>query len=89
MIVCWALEHLTGAEKDELLGILSSHATDTAALARAVELMEGVGAVDAVRDYAHGPFAQRKGKPLRASSLQGDAHAILESMADFFVERRG
>ena len=88
MIVCWALEHLAGAEKDELLGILSSHATDASVLARAVELMEGAGAVDAVRDYAH-DLARSAKASLKGVGLAGDARAVLESMADFFVERRG
>ena len=88
MIVCWALEHLAGAERDELLGILSSHATDASVLARAVELMEDAGASDAVRSYAHG-LARSAKASLKGVELAGDAHAVLESMADFFVERRG
>ncbi|MEE8705078.1 MAG: polyprenyl synthetase family protein [Olsenella sp.] len=86
MIACWALEHLAGAERDELLGILSSHATDASALARAVELMERAGAVDAVRDHAHG-LARSAKASLDGAELAGDARAVLESMADFFVDR--
>ena len=88
MIVCWALEHLTGTDKDELLGILSSHATDSSALDRAVALMDAAGAIDAVRDYAHG-LAESAKRSLDGVELVGDARAVLESMADFFVERRG
>ncbi len=88
MIVCWALEHLTGIERDELLDILSSHTTDALTLARAVELMEDAGAIDAVRSYAHG-LARSAKASLKGVELAGDAHAVLESMADFFVERRG
>ncbi|SES76832.1 farnesyl-diphosphate synthase /geranylgeranyl-diphosphate synthase [Olsenella sp. KH3B4] len=88
MVVCWALEHLTGAEKNELLGILSSHATDARSLSRAVSLMEKAGAIDAVRSYARGLAESAKGH-LDGIELAGDARAILDSMADFFVERRG
>ena len=88
MIVCWALEHLTGTDKDELLGILSSHATDSSAHDRAVALMDAAGAIDAVRDYAHG-LAESAKRSLDGVELVGDARAVLESMADFFVERRG
>ncbi|MCH3948837.1 MAG: polyprenyl synthetase family protein [Olsenella sp.] len=88
MIVCWALEHLAGADKNELLDILSSHATDASALDRAVALMDAAGAIDAVRDYAHGLAGSAK-RSLDGVELVGDAHAVLESMADFFVERRG
>ena len=39
MIVTWAIEHLAGTEREELVSILSSHVTDTATLRRGVELM--------------------------------------------------
>ena len=88
MIACWALGCLPGAQRDELLGILSSHATDATTLERAVDLMEGAGAVDAVRSYARELADSAKGR-LKGIELAGDARAVLESMADFFVERRG
>ncbi len=88
MAVCWALEHLSGAERGELLGILSSHATDTRALARAVRLMEGAGAIDAVQDRARALAGSAQGR-LEGVELAGDTRAVLDSMADFFVERRG
>ena len=88
MVVCWALEHLAGDERGELLGILSSHTTDASALSRAVELMAAAGAVNAARDYAHKLARSAKGS-LDGIELAGDARAVLESMADFFVERRG
>ena len=88
MVVCWALEHLDGPGREELVGILSSHTADPSALSRAVDLMAGAGAIDAVRSHAHGLVARAKGR-LAGVELAGDTRAVLESMADFFVERLG
>ena len=86
MIVTWALEHLEDDRKDELVSILSAHATDAATLARAVELMRAVGAIDAVDSYARGLASHAKGT-LDGIELAGTTRLILASMADFFVER--
>ncbi|MGI6230426.1 MAG: polyprenyl synthetase family protein [Tractidigestivibacter sp.] len=88
MMVCWALEHLDVAKRDELISILSSHATDRQRLARAVELMETAGAIDAVRDYAHKTAEDAK-RELADVNLAQSTRDVLESMADFFVERAG
>ena len=88
MIVCWALEHLEGARHDELLGLLSAHTTDEAELARAVGLMEGCGAIDAVRGFARATADEAKAG-LAGARLSGETREVLESMADFFVERLG
>jgi geranylgeranyl diphosphate synthase type I len=88
MIVCWALEHLDQPERDELVGILSSHTTDENTLARAVELMEQVGAIREVRDFARTRATTAK-RQLDEMNLAPGMREVLESMADFFVERKG
>jgi len=86
MIVTWAIEHLAGTEREELVSILSSHVTDTATLRRGVELMEMSGAIAAVCEYARS-LAQSAKNDLTGIKLVGDTRQVLESMADFFVER--
>ena len=88
MLVVWALEHLEGAEKDELVGILQAGETNPARLARAVGLIEAAGAVDHVRAYARELVAEAK-EHLRGVELDPQARETLVSMADFFVERAG
>lgn len=84
--VAHALEHLDAEKRAELVSILSSHTTEAAELARAVELMEAAGSLEAVRSYAQALIAQAKLK-LEGVELAGQSRQILESMADFFVER--
>lgn len=86
MIVTWAIEHLADTEREELVSILSSHTTDAATLQRGVELMEMAGAIAAVREYAHS-LVQSAKNDLTGIRLAGDTRQVLESMADFFVER--
>ena len=88
MLVVWALEHLAGADKDELVDILEAQTADPARLARAVELIDRAGAIDHVRAYARELVAEAKGR-LRGVELAADARETLISMADFFVERAG
>ena len=86
LVVTKALELLGGAKREELVGILSAHATDERELARAVELMEGAGAVEFARDYALG-LAQGAQEHLSDVKLTPEARQTLVSMANFFVER--
>lgn len=88
MAVTWSLERLQNGQRDELIEILSSHATDAATLERAVGLMESVGAIESVRDYAHS-VAESARRELDGIELADDMCTILDSMADFFVERTG
>ena len=88
LLVVWALSHLDPAKKDELIGILESKTADPARLARAVELIEGAGAVDHVRAYARELVAKAKGH-LSGIEISPEARGVLASMADFFVERAG
>ena len=48
--------------------------------------MEMSGAIAAVCEYAHS-LAQSAKNDLTGIKLVGDTHQVLESMADFFVER--
>ena len=86
LVVAKALELLRGTEREELVAILSSHATDSRELSRAVELMENAGAVRFARDYA---LTLARGAQNRLSDveLMPEAHRTLVSMANFFVER--
>ena len=88
MAVTWSLERLQNGQRDELIEILSSHATDAATLEHAVGLMESVGAIEGVRDYAHS-VAESARRELDGIELADDMCTILDSMADFFVERTG
>ena len=88
MVALHALNHLAGAQHDELLGILSAGTSDTGELARAVELMEAAGSLEYARSRASelvGSAKERlKGADFAVGPLQ-----TLHSMADFFVERLG
>ena len=86
MAALWALEHLTGAERAELQSILSSGTTDAAQQARAVELMEDSGAIDAVRTKAQALVASAR-QSLPDDLIDDKARETLFSMADFFIER--
>ena len=86
MAALWALEHLAGAERTELQGILSSGTTDAAQQARAVELMEDSGAIDAVRAKAQALVASAR-QSLPDELINDKARDTLFSMADFFIER--
>ncbi|MDI9589523.1 MAG: polyprenyl synthetase family protein [Acidobacteriota bacterium] len=88
MVVTWSLEHLEGREHDELVSILSAHATDQGQIAHAVDLMQSCGAIDAVRGYAHS-LARHAKEELAGMDFEDRAAAVLDSMADFFVERTG
>lgn len=88
MLVVWALEHLEGAERGELLALLEAGTTDASDLARAVALIEASGAVDHVRAHAR-ELAERAKQQLDRVDFDTGARAVLISMADFFVERLG
>ena len=88
LLAVWALEHLDDAGSAELRELLSCGTTDPAALARAVELIESAGAVEHVRDYAH-QLTERAKARIADVEIDDRARTVLESMADFFVERLG
>lgn len=86
LIVTKALELLDNDDRHELVGILSTHAAGEAERARAVELMDGVGAIEFARmralELAHGATEH-----LAGVKLAPEAQKTLVSMANFFVER--
>ena len=88
LMVVWALEHLQGTAREELLAILRAETSDQARLARAVDLMDASGALEHARTYAHELTAQAKAR-LANVDLDPSARETLLSMADFFVERKG
>ena len=88
LMAVWALQHLDAEPRAELQALLEAHTTDTTQLARAVELIEASGAVSHARAYAH-ELAERAKKQLFATEFDSSAREVLQSMADFFVERLG
>ena len=88
LMAVWALEHLPEQERAELQQLLSSGTTDEGDLTRAVELIEQAGAVAYARQYAH-ELVDRAQTHLDGVDIDSGAREVLESMADFFVERLG
>lgn len=88
LVAVWALSHLPQGPAAELSQILSSHATDEARLARAVELMARSGAIDHTRAFARDLVDEAKSH-LSSADFLPEAHKVLLAMADFFVERLG
>ncbi len=88
LVALTALERLGSASRDELVGLLSSHETDPARLARAVELMEAVGAIDDARRVAR-ELAGRAAARAEAADVAPAARDALAGMAEFFVSRVG
>ena len=90
LAVVWALEHLSNEKSTELVGLLDAHTSDQASLARAVELIEEGGGIQRCRDLARERADEAK-RIARALLSEGhvsvEAHGLLCSMADFFVER--
>ncbi|MBS6416316.1 MAG: polyprenyl synthetase family protein [Collinsella intestinalis] len=91
LAVVWALEHLGGAERSELVELLESRTDDASRLARAVELIELGGGIDKCRELAAEKTAETQ-KRARELAERGvittEAAELLVSMADFFINRR-
>ncbi|WP_302754630.1 polyprenyl synthetase family protein [Collinsella intestinalis] len=91
LAVVWALEHLGGAERSELVELLESRTDDASRLARAVELIELGGGIDKCRELAAEKTAEAQ-KRARELAERGvittEAAELLVSMADFFINRR-
>ena len=90
LAVVWALAHLDGQNRDELIGLLDGQVTDARDLGRAVELIERGGGIEHCRELAW----ERAGEARRAAHglaqsgrISVEARDLLCSMADFFVER--
>lgn len=90
LAVVWALEHLDDEPRRELVDLLESKTTDPDELARAVELIEQGGGLEACRDLALELTreAQDKANALATSgAITSESAVLLCSMADFFINR--
>lgn len=91
LAVVWALEHLDDEPHRELVDLLESKTTNPDELARAVELIEQGGGIEACRDLALKLTRDAQGKA-RALATSGtitpESAELLCSMADFFINRR-
>ena len=86
LVMVHALAHLTGPKRERLIEILSSHTTDEATLAEAVDLAEQAGSIAFARERA-AHLAHEAKASLSHLSIASQAREVLRSMADFFVER--
>lgn len=90
LAVVWALEHLGEAERGELVALLESGTADEGRLARAVELIEDGGGIAHCREVASREAIAAKERAAgleRQGLVSPEAHELLDSMADFFVQR--
>ena len=90
LAVVSALEHLEPSEHDELVSLLESKTSDTAELARAVELIDAGGGIARCRTLAEAEAAEAKGHAnalVETGLVSAEAGELLRSMADFFVGR--
>lgn len=86
LIVVHALQNLKGADREKLVGVLSSKERDPEVLADTVKLLEDAGSIDYARSYAENLTSIAKNR-LREMIEPSDARDLLESMADWFVNR--
>ena len=86
LVVVHALQNLEEADRDQLIGILSSHAKDPAVLEEAVGLMNKAGSIDYARNYAENLTSIAKNR-LMDMIEPSSARDLLVSMADWFVSR--
>lgn len=92
LAVVWALEHLDEQDRAELVALLDRATTDEGDLARAVGLIEAGGGIERCRELARERAAQAQRAAGRLASeglITQGARTLLDSMADFFVERAG
>lgn len=86
LVVVHALGSLDEAGRGRLIEILSSRTKDPDVLEEAVRLMEGAGSIEYARDFAERLTAEAKER-LNGELEESDARDMLESMADWFVNR--
>lgn len=90
LAVVWALEHLERADREELVALLGTSATNASELARAVELIERGGGIEHCRMLAEQMAGRAKEMAIGladAGHITVEARDLLLSMSDFFVER--
>lgn len=86
LVVVHALQTLEGAERARLVEVLSSKERDPEVLSGVVELLDAAGSIDYARNYAENLTSIAKNR-LRDMVEPSDARDLLESMADWFVNR--
>lgn len=86
LVVVHALQTLEGADRARLVEVLSSKERDPKVLAEVVELLDYAGSIDYARSYAENLTSIAKNR-LREMVEPSDARNLLESMADWFVNR--
>lgn len=86
LVVVHALQNLDGIKRSRLIDILSSKERSPEVLAEAVDIMEGAGSIDYARSYAENLTLISKNR-LREMVAPSYARNLLESMADWFVNR--
>ena len=85
LMAVYALEH--SSDSKELVGLLSSGTTREDDLARAVEIMQGCGAMGFARDYAQSLVEEAKPGLTAVFTQASEPRELLLAMADFFIER--
>lgn len=88
LIVVHALAALEGKERDRLIEILQSATRDEGMLDEAVGLMQECGSIDYAKRYASDLANVAKSR-LREAISPSQSRDLLESMADWFINRLG
>ncbi|MBR2834135.1 MAG: polyprenyl synthetase family protein [Coriobacteriales bacterium] len=70
----------------ELRGILNSHTSDPAKLARAVDMLYESGSIEFVREYSLHLIESAK-EEIEPVAFEAEPKQLLKDMADFFVQR--
>lgn len=86
LVVVHALQNLEGVQRDRLIEILSSHATEPAQLDEAVQIMDEAGSIEYARNYAENLTSIAKNRLIDMIEPSA-ARDLLISMADWFVNR--
>ena len=86
LVVVHALQNLEESDREELVGILSSHTKDREVLDRAVDLMNKAGSIEYARNYAENLTSIAKNRLIDMID-PSPARDLLVSMADWFVSR--
>ncbi len=86
LVIVHALQSLEGADRRRLVEVLSSKERDPEVLAEVVDLLDAAGSIDYARSYAENLTSIAKNR-LREMVPPSDARNMLESMADWFVNR--
>ena len=84
LIAVHTLQH--SSDRDRMLEILSTRASNPEVLSEAVEIMRAAGSIDYANDYARSLVLDAKAE-LESRLPKSRARDLLASMADFFIKR--